>query len=204
MVRGGLRYVFALFLLQSTAALVKHTLASKLHKLDARGRPVFKSSISKIGPSPWEIWTFKGQFEVKISNGSRIRDPQLDILEVEIKRTDRRWASNPRLGGLRVSQFQASGGTSTLQPFLRAKYKTKHCRCSKVHVLNVLPDPGVLNSCMHTFPENNKNAFAMVWHTIPCTWVWDLGSSHWDFCGSKSRELTYSKGFLSIVRDFFL
>ena len=24
----------------------------------------------------------------------------------------------------------------------------------KVHVLYVLPDPGALNSCMHTFPEN--------------------------------------------------
>ena len=35
-------------------------------------RPVFKGSIWKNGPSPWEIWILKGHFEVKISSGSRI------------------------------------------------------------------------------------------------------------------------------------
>ena len=27
--------------------------------------------------------------------------------------------------------------------------------CPKAPVLNVLPDPGALNSCMHTYPEKN-------------------------------------------------
>ena len=35
-------------------------------------RPTLKSSTWKIGPRPWEIWTFKGYAEVKISNGSGI------------------------------------------------------------------------------------------------------------------------------------
>ena len=37
-------------------------------------RPVFNSSIWKNGPGPWEIRTFKGQFEVSISNGSGSSD----------------------------------------------------------------------------------------------------------------------------------
>ena len=37
-----------------------------------RARPVFKSSIWKNGPSPREIRTLKGHFEVNISNASGI------------------------------------------------------------------------------------------------------------------------------------
>ena len=52
-------------------------------------RPVFKGSIWKNGPSPWDILTFKGHFEGKISNGSGIRYPQFEIVRIEIMRTDR-------------------------------------------------------------------------------------------------------------------
>ena len=52
-------------------------------------RPVLKSSIWRSGPRPWEIWTFKGHFEVTISNGSGIWDPQIEIVWMEIMRTDR-------------------------------------------------------------------------------------------------------------------
>ena len=45
-------------------------------------RPVFRSL--KSGPSPWEIWTVKGNFEVKLSNGSGIWDPQFEMLWIEI------------------------------------------------------------------------------------------------------------------------
>ena len=34
-------------------------------------------------------------------------------------------------------------------------------RCSKVQVSFVIPDPGALNYCMHTFPETNAG-FTMV------------------------------------------
>ena len=52
-------------------------------------RPVFKSSIWKNGPSPWESWTFEGHVEVKISNHrSEIWDPQSKVLRIEILRTD--------------------------------------------------------------------------------------------------------------------
>ena len=52
---------------------------------------VFKSSIWRNGPSPWEIWTLKGHFEVRVvGNGSeslayltsswfRLWDPYLDL-----------------------------------------------------------------------------------------------------------------------------
>ena len=53
-------------------------------------QPVCKSLIWKNGPSPWEIQTFQGQVEVKIGNGSGIRDPQLEIMQVGIMRADRR------------------------------------------------------------------------------------------------------------------
>ena len=45
-------------------------------------RPAFKSPIWKNEPRPWEIWAFKGRFEVNISNGSGIRDPQFEFWEV--------------------------------------------------------------------------------------------------------------------------
>ena len=38
----------------------------------------------------------------------------------------------------------------------------------KVQVLNVLPEPGALNSCRHTLPKINAG-LAMVIHIIPCT-----------------------------------
>ena len=41
-------------------------------------RSVFKSSIWKNGPSPWEIWAFKRHVEASISNGSGIWDPQFE------------------------------------------------------------------------------------------------------------------------------
>ena len=47
-------------------------------------RPVFKSSIWKNGPIPWEVWTFRYQFEVQISNGSGIWDPQLEMYQFEL------------------------------------------------------------------------------------------------------------------------
>ena len=53
-------------------------------------RPVFKSSIWKNGLSPWDIRAFKGHLEVTISEGSGIRDPQFEVLRIEIVRTDRR------------------------------------------------------------------------------------------------------------------
>ena len=40
-------------------------------------------------PIPWEIWTLKGHFEVRILNGSGIWDPQIEILQIVIMRTDR-------------------------------------------------------------------------------------------------------------------
>ena len=33
-----------------------------------------------MDPGPWEIWTSKGYFEVKISNSSGTWDPQFEIL----------------------------------------------------------------------------------------------------------------------------
>ena len=41
---------------------------------------MFKGWIWRSGPSPWEVWTCKGQVEVSISNGSGIRDPQFGIV----------------------------------------------------------------------------------------------------------------------------
>ena len=38
-------------------------------------------SFCRNGPSPWELCTFKGHLEVKISNGSGIWDPQFEILQ---------------------------------------------------------------------------------------------------------------------------
>ena len=52
-------------------------------------RLVFKGSIWKKEPGPWEISTFKGHFEVKISDGSGIWDPRIEIVRIEIIRTDR-------------------------------------------------------------------------------------------------------------------
>ena len=54
----------------------------------APARSVFKGSIWKHGPSPWEIWTFKGHFDLSRGNGSGIWDPQFHILRIEIMRTD--------------------------------------------------------------------------------------------------------------------
>ena len=50
----------------------------------------FKSSIWKNGSRLWEILTFKGHLQVKISNGSGIWDSHVEIVRVEIMRTDRR------------------------------------------------------------------------------------------------------------------
>ena len=50
----------------------------------------------------------------------------------------------------------------------------------KIHVLNVLPDLGALNYCMHKCPEN-KCGVAMVWRMIPCIWIWDVRPSIWNF-----------------------
>ena len=60
-------------------------------------RPVFDSSIWKNGPSPWEIGTFKGQVEVKISNGSGIWDPRFEIVWTVIRRTDRSFLGDTAL-----------------------------------------------------------------------------------------------------------
>ena len=51
-------------------------------------RPVFKSSVCKDGPRPWETLTSKGHFEVKVSTGSGIRDPQSEISQIEVSRAD--------------------------------------------------------------------------------------------------------------------
>ena len=42
-----------------------------------------------MGPAPWRYRTFKGHVEVNISNGSGIGDPQIEMLQIEITRTDR-------------------------------------------------------------------------------------------------------------------
>ena len=56
-------------------------------------------------------------------------------------------------------------------------YSIGECgRFSKVHVSNLLPDPGAFDSCMHTFPENN-NGFAMVKRMLLCIVTWDLRPS---------------------------
>ena len=52
-----------------------------------RARPVFKSSIWRNGPSPWEIWTFGGHAEANTSNVCGFLDPQLVILRSESART---------------------------------------------------------------------------------------------------------------------
>ena len=49
----------------------------------------FKSSTPKNEPNPWEIWTFKGHFEVSISNWSGIRDPRFEISWIQIMITGR-------------------------------------------------------------------------------------------------------------------
>ena len=47
-----------------------------------------KARSEKTGPDPGGFRAFKGHFEVSISNGSGIRDPQFGILRIEIVRTD--------------------------------------------------------------------------------------------------------------------
>ena len=54
----------------------------------------------------------------------------------------------------------------------------------KFMFLNVLPDPGALYSCMHTFPKKNHE-FTMVWHIILCIWIWDLRPSIWKIANSN-------------------
>ena len=58
------------------------------HDVTYEARPVFKSSIRRNGPRPWEIWTFRGHFEVRPSNGSGIWDPQFEFLRIELMKTD--------------------------------------------------------------------------------------------------------------------
>ena len=53
---------------------------------------LYNKSIWKNGPSPWEIWTFKGRFDVKLSNGPEIRDPK------NRKLAKRSRESRPQLG----------------------------------------------------------------------------------------------------------
>ena len=45
-------------------------------------RSVLKSYVL-ISSRPWEIGAFKGHFEVVISSGSGMRDPQLEIRRIE-------------------------------------------------------------------------------------------------------------------------
>ena len=46
--------------------------------------------IQRNGLRPWEVWTFKGHVEVKMSNGSGIWDPQFEALQFECMITDRK------------------------------------------------------------------------------------------------------------------
>ena len=50
----------------------------------AKLRPVFKSRIWKSGPGLWETLILTGYAEVSMSDGSGIRDPQLEISQAEI------------------------------------------------------------------------------------------------------------------------
>ena len=68
-------------------------------------------------------------------------------------------------------------------------------RCSKVHGSHALPDPGALNSCVHTFVENNAGG-TLVQHMILCIWIWDLRPSMWNCAKLTLRELTV--GWLSL------
>ena len=49
-----------------------------------------------MGPALGRIWTSKGHSHAKISNGSGIRDPQIEMLRIEIMRTDRALLHKPR------------------------------------------------------------------------------------------------------------
>ena len=55
-----------------------------------------------------------------------------------------------------------------------------HGRFSEVHACIFLPDPGALNSCMHTFPKKNVG-FTVVQHIITCIWIWELKPSICNF-----------------------
>ena len=61
----------------------------KFKKFECPVRPVFKSQILRNGPSPWEVRTFKGHLEVKLSKGSGNWDLQFEVLRIERVRTDR-------------------------------------------------------------------------------------------------------------------
>ena len=67
-----------------------HILQRRLGRGATAARPIFESSIRKDGPSLWEARAFTGHFEVKLSHGSGIVDPQFEILQVESMRTDRK------------------------------------------------------------------------------------------------------------------
>ena len=81
-----------------------------------------------------------------------------------------------RRGTARVSRFGASwgaGGSKHFGQFL------------KIQVLNVLPDHGALNSCMHTFPETNDGFTMVLTHCSMHFETLDLTC-----CELKSWELT--------------
>ena len=44
-----------------------------------------------------------------------------------------------------------------------------------VHVPNVLPDPGALNYCMHTCPENTMLDLLELSASVLCIWKFDMG-----------------------------
>ena len=80
---------------------------------------VFKSSVWRNGPSPWEMWTFEGHVEVKISNGSGICDPQCVFLRIEIMRTDLRCPKllqrSTHMTGAWQTPFDGRGGKTRVQ-----------------------------------------------------------------------------------------
>ena len=107
-----MRLGVCLVVLETIIVMVLHLLVSVAGWGQAGGvRPVFKSSILKNGPRPWDIWAFKGYVEMNINNGSRVWDPQFEIVRIEFMRTDR---SVPFQGTVQHSRVSSWGCPGTV------------------------------------------------------------------------------------------
>ena len=87
---GILMSIAGSFLVINLSSQVINLSREILSREMGRSTACCQSSIWKHGPSPSEIWAFKGHFAVNISTGSEMRDPQFEIFQIEIMRTDRR------------------------------------------------------------------------------------------------------------------
>ena len=84
----------------------------------------------------------------------------------------------------RMSEYQTAGFLNLKASEEDVQTAVSYSRFSKVHTLDVLPDPGALNSCMHTSPED-KYGFTLLQRVIQCIWIWGLRPSNCCFANSN-------------------